>query len=79
LRVFENRIMGAIFKFKERKLDGATVNCITGGVFVKYFSDFSLKEDELEGSCGKCGRDAKNIQNYSSTNGIFALGELGVI
>jgi len=71
--------MGEIFKFKEGKLDGATVNCITRGVFTKYFSDFLLKEDELEGSCGKCGRDAKNMQNYSWTNGIFAIGELGVI
>jgi hypothetical protein len=51
LRVFENRIMGAILKFKDGKLDGDTVNCITRGVFAKYFSDFRLKEGELEGSC----------------------------
>jgi hypothetical protein len=55
---FGNRIVGNIFKFNGRKLDGAAVNCITWGVFANYSSEFSLKEYELEGSCGKCGRDA---------------------
>jgi hypothetical protein len=56
--VFGNRIVGNIFKFKGGKLDGAAVNCITWGVFANYSSEFPLKEDELEGSCGKFGRNA---------------------
>jgi hypothetical protein len=43
--------MGTICKFKDGKLDGDTVNCISRGVFAKYFSDFRLKEGELEGPC----------------------------
>jgi hypothetical protein len=32
LRVFGNRIVQKIFKFKREKLDGAAVNCVTRGV-----------------------------------------------